>query len=162
MNTPKILLYLILIVCGVTCFYSYKAIEKVDQLIEELSPEEVDSAVEQPAVDPFSVDKPAPKKVARKGKIEVTAKYHMEDRYVAYGGIELPDYRGDQEGMAVVSISVDHTGEVKKTSINAASTITDPEVLESTRKAALKTKFNYNFDAPKTQSGTITYTFKRN
>ncbi len=162
MNTPKILLYLILIVCGVTCFYSYKAIEKVDQLIEELSKEEVASVVETPAVDPFTVEKPVEKKVVRKGRIMVTAKYQMEDRYVAYGGIEIPDYRGNQEGVVIVNISVSYSGDVKKTSINPATTITDADVLESARKAALKTGFNYNSDAPKLQSGTITYTFKRN
>lgn len=36
----------------------------------------------------------------------------------------------------------------------------DPTI-ESTRRAALKTDFNMNFDAPETAEGTITYTFKK-
>ena len=37
----------------------------------------------------------------------------------------------------------------------------DTEVIESVRKAALKTDFNTDFDAPQAAEGTITYTFKK-
>lgn len=151
MNTPKPLLYLILIVCGITAFYSYKTLDTVQRLTEELLPEEDET---------MAPGEPVDKKPVRKGAIEVASTYRIEDRYVSYGGIKEPDYLGDQEGQVIVNISVDKSGDVKKTSINKASTITDPEVLEAARKAALKTNFNFNFDAP-LQSGTITYTFKR-
>lgn len=45
--------------------------------------------------------------------------------------------------------------------VEAGATITDPEVIESVRKAALQTDFNTNFDAPELAEGTITYTFKK-
>ena len=152
MNTPKPLLYLILIVCGITAFYSYKTLQTVDQLKAELLPEEDET---------MAPGEPVDRKPARKGTIEVTATYRIEDRYVAYGDIQIPDNIGDQEGQVVVNISVSKAGDVKKTSINNASTITDPEVLEAARKAALKTNFNINMDAPSLQAGTITYTFNR-
>ena len=150
-SSNKFLLYLILIVCGITAFYSYKSLQAVQHLTDELLPEEA----ELPAPG-----EPVNKKPVRKGAIEVAATYRIEDRYVSYGGIKEPDYLGDQEGQVIVNISVDKSGDVKKTSINNTSTISDPEVLEAARKAALKTNFNFNFDAPNLQSGTITYTFK--
>ena len=152
MNTPKPLLYLILIVCGITAFYSYKTLQSVERLRDELLPEEDET---------LAPGEPVERKLVRKGTIEVTSSYRIEDRYVSYGGIVAPDYLGEEEGQAVVNISVSKSGDVKKTSINNASTISDPEVLEAARKAALKTSFNYNYDAPNLQSGTITYTFKR-
>ena len=153
MNTPKPLLYLILIVCGITAFYSYKTLQTVDQLKAELLPEEDET---------LAPGEPVDRKPARKGTIEVTATYRIEDRYVeSYSGIKVPEYLGDQEGQVVVNISVSKAGDVKKTSINKASTITGPEVLEAARKAALKTNFNINMDAPSLQAGTITYTFQR-
>ena len=156
MNTPKPLLYLILIVCGITAFYSYKSLKTVERLADEyLSPEYAQTDHD---VAPDVTDHP---KMSKWGGIEVTSTYRIEDRYVAYGGIQMPDNVGDQEGQVVVNISVGHSGDVKKTSINNASTITDPEVLESARKAALQTDFNINFDAPSLQSGTITYTYNK-
>ena len=152
MNTPKPLLYLILIVCGITAFYSYKTLKTVEQLKAELLPEEDET---------LAPGEPVDRKPVRKGAIEVTATYRIEDRYVAYGGINMPENVGDQEGQVVVNISVSQLGDVKKTSINKASTITDPEVLEAARKAALKTDFNYNSDAPSLQSGIITYTYSK-
>ena len=152
MNTPKPLLYLILLVCGITAFYSYKTLQTVDQLKAELLPEEDET---------MAPGEPVDRRPARKGTIEVTATYRIEDRYVAYGGIQMPDNVGGQEGQVVVNISVSKSGDVKKTSINNASTITDPEVLEAARKAALKTSFNHNFDAPNLQSGIITYTYSK-
>ena len=157
MNTPKPLLYLILIVCGITAFYSYKTLKTVERLADEyLSPEYAQTDHD---VAPDVTDH---RKMAKRGGIEVSATYRIEDRYVeSYSGIKVPEYLGDQEGQVVVNISVNHSGDVKKTSINKASTITDPEVLEAARKAALKTGFNYNSDAPSLQSGTITYTYNK-
>ena len=46
-------------------------------------------------------------------------------------------------------------------SIADSASISDSEVIESVRKAALKTDFNSNYDAPEMAEGTITYTFKK-
>ena len=43
--------------------------------------------------------------------------------------------------------------------VNAASTISDDEILDACKEAALKTSFGYNPDAPNKSTGTITYTF---
>ena len=157
MNTPKPLLYLILVVCGITAFYSYKTQNTAERLADEyLSPEYAQTDHD---VAPDVTDHP---KMSKRGGIEVSSTYRIEDRYVeSYSGIKVPEYLGDQEGQVVVNISVSKAGDVKKTSINNASTITDPEVLESARKAALQTDFNYNSDAPSLQSGTITYTYNK-
>lgn len=97
---------------------------------------------------------------AAKAKVTVSSSYRLEDRYVI-GGVELPDYLGAQGGTVTVNISVSRSGAVKKTSVAESATITDPEVIESARKAALKTFFNSNYDAPELVDGTITYTFKK-
>lgn len=152
---PKNLLLLLILICGATCYFSYKSMTEVRQLAAELIFEESEDYAE---VAPDPVDNPKP--ALRKG-INVKATYQIEDRYVAYGGIGTPESVGNQEGTIVIKVSVDKYGEVKKTSVDPSSTITDPEVVEAARRAALKTNFNINTDAPNLQSGTITFTFKK-
>ena len=159
MESHKSLLILILLICGATCIISVKTMKDVQRLTEEILPAEYNESDEE--IAPLPDETPNRKSSVKRQKIEVMATYRIEDRYVSYGGIEKPDYVGEEEGQVVVNISVNHFGDVKKTSINKASTITDQEVLESARKAALKTDFNMNTDAPIFQSGTITYTYKR-
>ena len=96
---------------------------------------------------------------AAKEKVTVSATYRLEDRYVI-GKVDLPEYLGSQAGTITVNISVGRSGTVKKTSVSDGATITDPEVIEAVRKAALKTDFNSNYDAPELEDGFITYTFK--
>lgn len=91
-------------------------------------------------------------------KIRVSASYRIEDRYVL-SNIILPDTVGTEPGNVTINILINQVGSVKKTSIASADGITDENVLDACRKAALKTDFNFNTDAPKAQSGTITYTF---
>jgi hypothetical protein len=95
-----------------------------------------------------------------KQKVTLSSKYRLEDRYVEYGGVEDPDLLGTQAGEIVLDISVNHMGEVKSAKLNSASGITNEEVIEACKKAALKTKFNYDSDKRGTnQTGTITYIF---
>ena len=101
----------------------------------------------------------APKK-AVVPRLKVKSSYRMEDRYVGYKVYE-PQELGNAEGIVKLDITIDIYGQVKSAKLNSASTITDEEVIEACKKAALKTNFNYNFDAPKLQQGTITYTFYR-
>lgn len=91
-------------------------------------------------------------------KIRVSASYRIEDRYVL-SNIILPDTIGQEPGKVTVNILIDQVGSVKRTSIASTDGITDENVLDACRKAALKTNFNVNTDAPKAQPGTITYTF---
>lgn len=92
--------------------------------------------------------------------LKVKSSYRMEDRYVRYEVYE-PQELGTAEGIVKLDITIDFSGDVKSAKLNSASTITDEEVIEACKKAALKTDFNLNMDAPKLQQGTITYTFYR-
>lgn len=92
--------------------------------------------------------------------LKVKSSYRMEDRYVRYEVYE-PQELGTAEGIVKLDITIDKYGDVKSAKLNSASSITDEEVIEACKKAALQTDFNYNFDAPKLQQGTITYTFYR-
>ena len=92
----------------------------------------------------------APKK-AVVPRLKVKSSYRMEDRYVGYKVYE-PQELGS---------TIDIYGQVKSAKQSSASTITDEEIIEACKKAALKTDFNLNLDAPKLQQGTITYTFYR-
>ena len=100
----------------------------------------------------------APKK-AVVSRLKVKSTYRMEDRY-SYGVYD-PEELGNAEGIVKLDITIDIYGQVKSAKLNSASTITDEEVIEACKKAALKTMFNLNSDAPKLQQGTITYTFYR-
>lgn len=101
----------------------------------------------------------APKK-AVVPRLKVKSSYRMEDRYVGYK-VHEPQELGSAEGIVKLDITIDFSGDVKSAKLNSASTITDEEVIEACKKAALKTDFNLNLDAPKIQQGTITYTFYR-
>lgn len=101
----------------------------------------------------------APKK-AVVPRLKVKSSYRMEDRYVRYEVYE-PQELGNAEGIVKLDITINYSGDVKSAKLNSASTITDEEVIEACKKAALKTDFNLNLDAPKLQQGTITYTFYR-
>ena len=101
----------------------------------------------------------APKK-AVVPRLKVKSSYRMEDRYVSFEVYE-PQELGNAEGIVKLDITISTSGQVKSAKLNSASSITDEEVIESCKKAALKTDFNINLDAPKLQQGTITYTFYR-
>lgn len=100
----------------------------------------------------------APKK-AVVPRLKVKSSYRMEDRY-SYG-VDDPQELGSAEGIVKLDITISTLGQVKSAKLNSASTITDEEVIEACKKAALKTMFNLNSDAPKLLQGTITYTFYR-
>lgn len=103
--------------------------------------------------------KEAAKKKAEQ-KVVVSSKYRIEDRYVLYN-VEEPDFIGNQIGEVVLNISVNYSGDVKSAKTQSITGITDEEVIEACKKAALRTKFNYNADDgyEARQEGTITYIF---
>ncbi len=94
-----------------------------------------------------------------KQKVTVSSKYRLEDRYVIYGGVDDPDYIGSQPGEVVLDILVDSSGDVKSAKLKSSTGITDEEVIEACKKAALQTNFNSNYELREKQSGTITYIF---
>ncbi len=188
MDTNKLLLIVILLLCGATSYYAYQTSKDVKELkaLTWASEQKVDSlmlatgkiakptktasedrqsksfweALFSEIEESEKAAKVEKRSKAAKEKVTVSSSYRLEDRYVIYK-VELPEYLGTQEGTITVNISVGKDGNVKKTRVAEGATITDPEVIESVRRAALKTNFNYNFDAPNTAEGTITYTFKK-
>ena len=96
-----------------------------------------------------------------KQKVTLSSKYRLEDRYVSYGGVVDPEILGNEAGEIVLDILVDYSGDVKSSKLKSATGITNEEVIEACKKAALKTSFNYNSDMgiKEKQAGTIIYTF---
>ena len=188
MDANKILLIIVILLCGATGYYSYKTSLEVKELKAQaqVTEQKVDSlmlatakiakstktvnANKQPKTfwelrfSEIEADEKAAaaekKAKVAKAKVTVSSSYRLEDRYVI-GEVEMPEHLGSQGGQITVNIFVNQSGTVKKTSIADGATITDPEVIESARKAALKTDFNSNYDAPDMVEGTITYTFKK-
>ncbi len=105
-------------------------------------------------------DDDASVKKSKKKRIVVDTKYRIEDRYVLYK-IEKPEVKGNEVGNVVINILVNRSGDVNSAKLKSATGITNEEVIEACKKAALKTKFNYDSDADHDEKkrGTITYIF---
>lgn len=184
MDAKSILLGLILIALGTNAYFTYTLSEQVKDLHNENvvlwhKLDSVQTAQAVKATKPAgnsnksigsviaselerSIRESERAEAARKAaqKVTVTTKYRLEDRYVS-GGVDIPDVLGKESGEVTLNISVDHIVKVKSAQLASYSGITDEEVLEACKKAALKTSFNYNSDAPERQEGTITYIFKK-
>ena len=188
MDTTKILLIVAILLCGATGYFAFQTSQEVKELKAQaqVTEQKVDSLMRATAKIAKSTKTISGKKQpqtfwealfseleeeqkqsqaqakakAAKERVTVSTSYRLEDRYVI-GKVELPDYLGAQGGTITVNVTVNRYGTVKKTSVADGSTITDPEVIESARRAALQTDFNSNYDAPELVEGTITYTFKK-
>ena len=188
MDSTKVLLVIAILICGATGYFAYKTSEEVKEVKTQVkvTEQKVDSlmmatakiakttktvaANKQPKsfwealfseIEEDQKQQQAQEKAkAAKAKVTVSTSYKIEDRYVL-GKVELPDVLGSQGGQITVNVSVNHYGTVKKTSIAEGATITDQDVIDAVRRAALQTDFNSNYDAPELQEGTITYTFKK-
>ena len=80
-----------------------------------------------------------------------------------HGSLPKPHAPGQQVGKVVVDIWVDNYGIVQKAIPGAEGTsVTDKDLWNEARKAAMKASFNMSADAPAMQQGTITYIFKIN
>ena len=78
------------------------------------------------------------------------------------GGLPTPQYNKNEEGVIVVSIEVDASGNVVSAKAGAlGTTIIDASLRKEAEKAAMKAKFNASKGAA-LQSGTITYRYKLN
>ncbi|MBE6237577.1 MAG: hypothetical protein E7116_05415 [Bacteroidales bacterium] len=93
-----------------------------------------------------------------KQKVVVSTKYRLEDRYVS-GRVQEPEFLGNQTGEVVLNISVATLGDVTSVNVRSVTGITNEDVIEACKKAALRTDFNYNYNHKENRSGTITYTF---
>ena len=72
-----------------------------------------------------------------------------------------PPYNLLEEGIVVVSITIDRSGRVTDATPGIeGSTTLDGDLLRLAKEAALKTRFESSNDAPVIQKGTITYNFR--
>ena len=79
------------------------------------------------------------------------------------GSLPRPSYPVQKSGTVVVEIWVDQYGTVRKAVAGAdGTTVTDKDLWQAARKAALGAHFNMSAEAPAMQKGTITYVFKLN
>lgn len=93
-------------------------------------------------------------------EIEVTARLKLDNRYAAYG-LKLPRIVGDAPGTVVVKITATQVGDIVAASIDSGTTtISDPDILDACKEAALRTDISSNWEAPKKQVGSITYSFE--
>jgi len=77
------------------------------------------------------------------------------------GTLPRPSYPVQATGTVVVDIWVDNYGTVRKAIAGAeGTTVTDRDLWNEARKAAMKASFNMSADAPAMQKGTITYIFR--
>lgn len=76
------------------------------------------------------------------------------------GTLPRPSYPVQASGKVVVEIYVDNYGNVQKAVAGVeGTTVTDKNLWQAARKAALGAHFNMSADAPAMQEGTITYIF---
>lgn len=92
------------------------------------------------------------------GRVSVSAKVKVEDRYVR-GSVVLPKVSMGPVGVVVVNVIMDHSGDVTSAKINKDSTISDEDILDACKEAALKTRFSINWEVSDKHPATITYTF---
>lgn len=95
---------------------------------------------------------------SKSGRVTVSAKVKVENRYVQ-GTTFVPRITSGPAGIVVINVVVTRTGTVGSVTVDASSTITDEEILDACKEAALRTDFAYNPEAPNKSIGTITYTF---
>ncbi|MBR5563601.1 MAG: hypothetical protein IKW11_05175 [Bacteroidales bacterium] len=97
-------------------------------------------------------------KVTGDQKIVVSTKYRLEDRYNR-SGIYEPEFLGNEIGEVILTIYVDYSGDVKSAKLKSANGITNEDVIEACKKAALRTDFNIDVSSNDLKVGTITYIF---
>lgn len=94
------------------------------------------------------------------GKAEGAPNAHLQGRNVV-GSLTRPSYGTQASGTVVVKIIVDRYGTVKSAVAGVeGTTVTDKDLWNAARKAAMESHFNQKADAPALQEGTITYIFK--
>ncbi len=76
--------------------------------------------------------------------------------------LPVPEYLSLNQGIVVVSITVDRQGRVIRATAGArGSTTTDKTLYRLAEDAARRARFDVKLDAPEEQTGTITYNFIR-
>lgn len=130
---------------------------KVNNLQKALEKENVNQLQsvqrQQPSAQPISSNS-----TRAYERVYVTAKARVENRYID-GKTPLPNVSSGPSGTIVVNITINNIGLVGSVSIDKSSTISDEEIRDLCKEAALKTRFSFNPEAPNRVTGTITYSF---
>ncbi|HPY67930.1 MAG TPA: hypothetical protein PLI41_08540 [Bacteroidales bacterium] len=83
--------------------------------------------------------------------------YELEGRNHTY--LPIPIYKCPGSGIVTLSIRVNQKGIVEAASIIGTEKTTDPCLAETAVSSALVSRFNSDINAPKIQTGTLTYHF---
>ena len=83
--------------------------------------------------------------------------YELEGRNHTY--LPIPIYKCPGSGIVILSIRVNQKGIVEAASIIGTEKTTDPCLAETAVSSALVSRFNSDINAPKIQTGTLTYHF---
>jgi len=84
--------------------------------------------------------------------------YNLPGRTHTY--LPLPIYKCQGEGKVVLTIEVSQRGSVEKASVvESESSTSDPCLIDTAVATALVSRFNSDVNAPRTQTGTLTYHF---
>ena len=150
MKGSTLLWIIISVLLSYTLYLSYENSKQIKALQQENAEllARVDNTEQTDVEQPGSQEETPAASSRVIGAVEVTSKYRIEDRYVGYK-VREPEYLGRQ------------VGEVKSAKLQKATGITDEDVIEACKKAALQTSFNSDLDAVgrAKKSGTITYIF---
>lgn len=108
---------------------------------------------------PPKIDKPtASQEMAANYKGPTRIYYNLQGRNHIY--LPIPIYMCQGSGKIVLSITVNQNGEVENAKIvEGESTTTDNCLIETAVNTALASRFNPDVNAPKSQTGTLTYMF---
>ncbi len=87
--------------------------------------------------------------------------YNLGGRSLGQGGLVRPGYTVNDEGIVVVTITVDPQGNVINTEIGKGTTTPNSTLRKAALDAAKRTKFN-SITSMNNQQGTITYRFNLN
>lgn len=83
--------------------------------------------------------------------------YYLKNRY--HRSLPIPVYLTQGGGKIIIEIVVDREGNVTQATPQAGQKISDEQIIEYAKIAALKTIFNSDPKAPQNQKGTIHYNF---
>lgn len=88
---------------------------------------------------------------------KVTAKAKLENRYPIFA--YEPEVDMAPIGVVVINIEVQEYGRVLNVNVGDGTTISDEDIIDACKEAALQTSFSINDDIRTRQRGTITYKF---
>lgn len=137
-----------------------KELEEAKQLVSDvndnLSKEIIDlNDIKMPIETTEGMNPDSIKNIIYTGESNIV--YYLENRY--HVSISNPVYLSQEGGVIVVDIAVNRQGKVTSAIARKNSSVRDPKMLLYAQEAASRTFFNADESAPRSQKGTIRYTF---